>query len=65
MIFSEDKLKLIKAMLEAAWDAAPSLAAKGEESAAHWRATATAVVAVVDYGEEGKCDESCPRSAAI
>ena len=53
MIFPEDKLRLIKAMTNAAWDAAdPSC------GCAYWEAVVTMIDAVLEYGEDGKCDES-------
>ena len=57
MIFPEEKLKITRKMLEAAWDSCPL---ETENAGLHWMAAATMMQVVMDYEEdkEGKCNES-------
>lgn len=64
MIFPEDKLRVMRKMLEAARDSCPS---EGAAARSHWMAVMHMLQVVLDYkeekpviycGEDGVCDES-------
>ena len=55
MFFCEDKLRVMRKMLEAARDSCPS-----EDAAArpHWMAAATMMQVIINYEEENARDDS-------
>ena len=57
MIYDDDKLKITRKMLEAAWNSCPS---ENADAGLHWMAAATMMQVIIDYEEdkEGKCSES-------